>query len=42
MAFRFTIAVPLLLIHAIYPNVFSTAASDAVAVYNRLTEEDPA
>lgn len=41
MAFRFTVAVPLLLIHALYPNVFVTAASDAVDVYNRLTAEDP-
>jgi len=41
MAFRFTIAIPLLLIHAVYPNVFMSAASDVVDVYNRLTEEDP-
>jgi len=41
MAFRFTIAIPLLLIHAVYPNVFMSAASDVVDVYNQLTEEDP-
>ena len=41
MAFRFTVAVPLLLIHAVYPNIFMTAASDAVDAYKRLTEEDP-
>jgi hypothetical protein len=40
MALRFLVAVPLLLVHAILPNLFTTAAKDAVDTYHRLTEAD--
>jgi hypothetical protein len=40
MAFRFLVAVPLLLIHAVLPNLFPTAARDVVETYHRLTEAD--
>ncbi|MBL6733217.1 MAG: hypothetical protein ISP84_01580 [Candidatus Poseidonia sp.] len=40
MAIRFLVAVPLLLVHAFLPNLFTTAAKDAVNTYHRLTEVD--
>lgn len=36
LAFRFALAVPLLLIHALLPNIFTRAGTSAVETYHRL------